>query len=301
MRAVSRLLFCLVVLIASQGPAFARPHTIPAYHETRDLAVPVEEALQARAAGRRVLVVFDIDNTLLTTQQDVGGDSWYVWKRAQDDAATPEGRAAVADLLRDNTALLSLSTMTPTQADMSKLIAKLQAQGVDVYALSARGPDLRAATERALTAARVDLSPAPECGAPLCTRRGLLGEAQIRAASARASWPQTGPFRPVTVSDGVMLASGQDKGLMLDLLLASLKPRYDDVWFVDDTPDNIEHVRKAAPHIHARLHVFAYARLWADAAGFMHDKARQGKAEQGLATFRAGVCDAVRSYLCSAP
>lgn len=303
------LLFFAVALTAHAAEARPVHHTVrhhtprpvPAERVTDDLAIPVAEALQAKAQGRRVLVVFDIDNTLLTTRQDVGGDSWYVWKRGQDDAATPAGRAAVSDLLRDNSALLELSAMQPTQADMPKLITKLQTKGVFVYALSARGPDLRGATERALGEAGVDLSSAPECGAPLCVKRGRLGEAQIHAASVRAGWAQTGPFRPITVSDGVMLVAGQDKGLMLDLLLASLPTRYDDVWFVDDTQDNVEHVIKAAPHIAARVHPFAYSRLWPDAAAFMQSKVRQDKAEQGMAAFRAGVCAAIASEICAAP
>jgi hypothetical protein len=306
---LQRLLPLLFIAALTAHAAEARPAHHPARHHasrpipvervTYDLGVPVAEALRAKAQRRRVLVAFDIDNTLLTTRQDVGGDSWYVWKRGQDDAATPQGRAAVSDLLRDNSALLELSAMKPTQADAAALIAKLQAKGVAVYALSARGADLRGATERALGEAGIDLSSAPECGPPLCVKRGKLGEAQIHAASARAGWPQTGPFRPVTVSDGVMLVAGQDKGLMLDLLLASLPTRYDEVWFVDDTQDNVEHVIRAAPHIAARLHPFAYSRLWLDAADFMQSKARQEKAEQDMAAFRAGVCAALDSEICA--
>jgi len=297
MRVLSTLFVTLMLLVAA--PALSKPHTVPAWREASDLGVPVTEALKAKASGRRVLVVFDIDNTLLTAPQDLGSDTWYVWKRGQDDAATEDGRKAVSDLLRDDGALLNLGTMTPTQPDMAGLIGKLHAQGVDVYALSARGPELRGATERALATAKVDLSSAPECGAPLCTRRGRLGDAQIRAAAKHAGWPVTGPFRAITVSDGIMMVSGQDKGLMLDLLLKSLNVTYDDVWFVDDTPENIENVRNAAPHIHARLHPVAYSRMWAAAAAFMKDKARQDKSEQDMAAFRAGLCAAVASTLCA--
>lgn len=291
-----RLLLLVLAAGLLTAAAEARPvhRPLPAGRVTDDLGVPVAEALRAAARGRRVLVVFDIDNTLLTTPQDLGGDSWYVWKRGQDD------RKAAGDLLRDDGALLALSGMRPTQPDMAALIARLQAKGVAVYALSARGPDLRGATERVLSAAGVDLSRAPECGPPLCIKRGRLGAAQIHAAGVRVGWPVTGPFRPVTVSDGVMLVAGQDKGLMLDLLLHSLPTRYDDVWFVDDTPENIDHVRHAAPHIRARLHPYAYSRLWPDAAAFMQDKARQDKAEQGMAAVRAGVCAAIVSDLCAA-
>ncbi|MEI9904869.1 MAG: hypothetical protein WDN06_13550 [Asticcacaulis sp.] len=68
---IRRFLLCLAVLAVLAPPADARAHRhhrvarpVLPYAATRDLAEPVQAALAAAKAGRRVIVVFDIDNTL---------------------------------------------------------------------------------------------------------------------------------------------------------------------------------------------------------------------------------------------
>jgi hypothetical protein len=265
--------------------------TVAASISTTDLGTPVEAALAAHAAGHRVIAVFDIDNTLLTMPQDLGSDTWFNWQRAEH----PDG---FAKLLNDNALLLELGRMRPTQPDGPALIHRLQAAGIPVYALSARSPDLRGATETALLASGIDLSTAPECGPPLCVRRGNLNAHEIATAADRLHVTLKGAPRTVTVSDGVMMVAGQDKGVMLHLLLGSLKGRYDDVVFVDDTFQNILDVRAAAPAFKVHIHTFSYERFWPDARAFMNDPARQSKADTGMTQLKAGVCTAIDSTLC---
>ncbi len=278
------------------------PHAVPNYQSVTDLSVPVQAAIDAARHGKRVLVVFDIDNTLLTMPQDLGSDTWFNWQKSLDDPNTPQGNAAFQKLIADNSALLQLGRMTPTQPDTPALIHSLQAAHIPVYALSARGSDLRGATEDALAKAGIDLGTAPECGPPLCTRRGKLSDAQIRAAATRLHLKvQTQPFYPVTVSDGVVMASGQDKGFLLHLLLSSLPARYTDVYFVDDTFHNITDVQAAAPLISARVHPYSYERFWPDAADFMKDQARQTKATQDFSHVKDTLCSAMQAALCITP
>ncbi len=289
------LAFVLAALVFA-APAEARRHKAharptPAIEVTQDLAQPVHAAEAAVKRGRRVLVVFDIDNTLLTTPQDLGGDAWFNWQRAEgsDDA----------QLLADSTLLLQSTRMDKTQGDAASLVAELQARHVDVYALSARGETLRGATLAVLADAKIDLTKAPECGPPLCVRRGYLNDQQIRAAARKLGvrLPATA-FRPITVSDGVMLAAGQNKGLLLHLLLGSLHRRYDDVWFVDDTWQNVVDVQAEAHAMPARLHVISYRHLWPEADDFNKDAARQAKAQDDLKAFKAALCTAIRARTC---
>jgi hypothetical protein len=267
---------------------------VPAYTSVTDLAAPVQAALAAKARGRKVIVVFDIDNTLLTMPQDLGSDTWFNWQKAQDGSGD-----AFDALLRSNSLFLQASTMTPTQPDSAALVRQLQAAGIPVYALSARGSYLRGSTEAALKANGIDLSRAPECGPPLCIRRGDLRDREIRYA---ARWVglklPAGTYREITVSDGVMLVSGQDKGVMLNLLLRSLPVRYNDVYFVDDTFHNIENVQKAAPWITAKVHPYSYERYWPDAEAFMKDAGRQAKSDAEFANIKASLCAAVRAHIC---
>ncbi|MEI9904870.1 MAG: DUF2608 domain-containing protein [Asticcacaulis sp.] len=85
---------------------------------------------------------------------------------------------------------------SPTQPDTAALVGDLQARHVAVYALSARGNLLRGATEAVLHDNGIDLSPAPECGPPLCTRRGNLADTQVRAAERRLGMTPPGPALP---------------------------------------------------------------------------------------------------------
>ncbi len=300
-----KLMILAAALLACASMADAKPrhrhpvlHPVPASISVTDLAVPVADALAMRAKGRRVIAVFDIDNTLLTTPQDLGGDTWFNWQKSLE---APGDTAAFADLIRRNAALLELSRMTPTQPDTAAQIRTLQAHGIPVYALSARSPDLRGATERVLKDNGIDLSTAPECGPPLCARRGSLHDAEIRGAMRAAGLkPATTAYRDITISDGVMLVSGQDKGILLNLLLHNLKARgYSDVYFVDDTFHNIETMRAAAPRFRARVHPYSYERFWPDAAAFMKDTARQTRATQDYTNFQQGLCASVQSDLCS--
>lgn len=299
----------ILALLALTSPADAQthrarfhPHAIPNYQSVNDLGIPVQAAIAAARQGKRVLVVFDIDNTLLTMPQDLGSDTWFNWQKSLDDPSTPQGKAAFQKLITDNAALLQLGQMVPTQPDTAVLIDSLQAAHIPIYALSARGSDLRGATEGALARAGIDLSSAPECGPPLCVRRGKLSDAQIRAAARRLHLKvQAQPFYPVTVSDGVMMASGQDKGFLLHLLLSSLPARYTDVYFVDDTFHNITDVQAAAPLISARIHPYSYERFWPDAADFMKDQARQIKATEDFSHVKETLCSAMQAALCITP
>ncbi|ESQ84788.1 hypothetical protein AEAC466_06950 [Asticcacaulis sp. AC466] len=290
--------FLIAALACLPAAAKAAQKPQPAYTSVTDLANPVDAALAAHAQGRRVLVVFDIDNTLLTMPQDLGSDTWFNWQQTRD-----KSEAGFQALLLNNTALLQLSTLSPTQPDAAQQVRRLQTAGIAVYALSARGSDLRGATEAALKANGIDLSSAPECGPPLCVRRGNLGDAEIRRAAKRARISvQTKPYRPVTVSDGVMMLSGQDKGVMLGILLKSLKGhRYTDVYFVDDTFQNVRNVQAAAPEMKADIHLYSYERLWPATAAFMADPARQTKTDSDFKAVRDSLCNAIRATLCVTP
>ncbi len=284
-------ILCLLAAPAAQAHRHTAPATVPAYVSTTDLGVPVHAALAAHALGRRVIAVFDIDNTLLTAPQDLGSDTWFTWQKDSRPGDFP-------GVLKDSNLMIELGAMKPTQPDGPALIHDLQAAGIPVYALSARGPDLRGATEQALLAAGIDLSPAPECGRPLCTRRGHLNTPQIEAAARRLHVTLKAEPRPVTVSDGVMMVSGQDKGVMLHLLLGSLKGRYDTVYFVDDTFQNILDVRAAASGMRTRVMTYSYERFWPDAHAFMTDPARQAKTATGLKDLKAGICGAIEATDC---
>lgn len=213
----------------------------------------IEAALVAadRDGAERVLVVFDIDSTLLF--DPLGGPDLGDMKDSEPERFRPVERA-----------LMYLKSLAPTEPDLAQQLGRLDARGIATYALSARGEDMRDMTLRELARAGIAFPRAPECGPPLCLTRGTLGPDAVLAAArtvlgeaeiARLGFDRG---RPVGVSEGVMNAAGLHKGVMLRLLLASLARDYDTVIFVDDAQKNVDHVADAAPAMPQKVLVFHY-------------------------------------------
>ena len=94
--------------------------------ETNSLAYVVEDAQElAKIHGaERVLVVFDIDNTLMAMEQGLGSDQWYDWQ-SKLQLADPCDARLVSDRLAVQGALYYVSAMRPTQADAAQLVQAL--------------------------------------------------------------------------------------------------------------------------------------------------------------------------------
>jgi hypothetical protein len=220
---------------------------------TDAMATVAESALRTAASvgPERVLVVFDVDSTLL--YDPLGGPDLGGMKDSEPERFRPVERA-----------LMSLKSLAPTEPGLVGELARLDAAGIATYALSARGEDMRDMTLRELARAGIAFPRAPECGSPLCRKRGVLPPDMVLTAArevlgdtelARLGFDEG---RPVGVSDGVMNAAGLHKGVMLRVLLASLGREYDAVIFVDDARKNVDHVADAAAAMPQQVTVFHY-------------------------------------------
>ncbi|MFO6431304.1 DUF2608 domain-containing protein [Erythrobacter sp. W302b] len=213
----------------------------------------IDNALQtaSRVGPDRVLVVFDVDSTLL--YDPLGGPQLGDMKDSEPEKFRSVERA-----------LMALKSLAPTEPGLAGELARLDAAGIATYALTARGEDMRDMTLRELTRAGIAFPRAPECGPPLCVKRGILPPDVVLAAAqevvGEAELGRLGfaKGRPVGVSDGVMNAAGLHKGVMLRVLLASLGREYDAVIFVDDARKNVDHVAEAASAMPQQVAVFHY-------------------------------------------
>ncbi len=172
-----------------------------------------------------VLIVLDIDNTILTSSVDLGGDFWYQWQRGRL-GVQPESDQKVDCLFEDAIGLLyELGPMQITEASLPDKIRTWQDSGNTVFALTSRSPKYRAATERELMRAGVDLSRAalsPEDG----------GVPVYRDITDR-EW---------SYMQGVMMTTGMNKGAMLRMLLDRTGREFSAIVFVDDTRRHVDHV-----------------------------------------------------------
>lgn len=172
--------------------------------ETDDLAMVTDTTLQlaAQLGPQNVLVVYDIDNTLLAMEQGLGSDQWYYWQKAleSEDPCSP---LLAGDRFKVQGALFFSSGMRPTQADAALQVRRLQDAGLTVFALTSRGPEFSLPTFRELRRNGISFWPSalpPAQGFPTL----FIPE---------------GSERETLYQDGVYLTAGQHKGLMLKSLL----------------------------------------------------------------------------------
>ena len=212
--------------------------------ETSDLADVTADTLKLieKTGKENVLVVFDIDNTLLAMEQGLGADQWYDWQKrlSEEDQCNPRN---VGERFAVQGALYFVSAMRATQEDTAAQVRVIQDEGVAVIALTSRGPDYQLQTFREL-------------------RRNNF------SFSYSAIGPAGGydePFMPVEdgrlslYEDGVFLTAGQHKGQMLYALLEKTGTRLPGVIVMaDDKQKNLDAVKETFSALNIPVHAWRY-------------------------------------------
>jgi len=263
---MSALMMLLVLLCAcapvapAQKPLLQNPSAQNLLGETDDLTVISDHALQLadRYGKDRVLVVFDIDNTLLAMEQGLGSDQWYDWQKElqKDD---PCSNMLVSDRLAVQGALYFASAMRPTQPDAAEQLRRLQDAGLTVIVLTSRGADFRLQTFRELRRNGFSLWP--------------------NALPPRHGYPEPfipeGGTRPALYEDGVYLTAGQHKGDMLKALLDKTGAAYPAVVVMaDDKKRNLRAVMETFAGTGTSIHAWRYNREDAAVAALDRSAAR---------------------------
>ncbi len=189
-----------------------------------------------------LLFVLDIDNTLLSMNQDFGSDQWFEWQ-SQLLMHSPQHEMLVAPsfigLLRIQGILFYISQMNPPEKEIPAFIQEIQNKGVATIVLTSRGYDFRDATERELYSNNYDFSQSaigPQGGFSSRYRpyqAELLNDYGLSQSEAQ-KWNL--PAKPSFVSyqDGIFMTAGQHKGAMLRTLLTKTKQSFSKIVFVDD-------------------------------------------------------------------
>ena len=230
---ISRLGLAIALLLALGACATGQPQVTPSTsYRIGSFADPAVTELVARMANERVLYVFDIDSTLLAfpEEQFVGSDHWYQWQ-SELPQASPRKIHCVFEM---QAIAYRLQAMIATEEGLSaEFVSALQDQGSDVIALTARGHDVRYATERELARNGFDFSRSLPAGHP-----GLPGVYRPPEGPGVASPRET------SYQNGIGMLAGQNKGAMLGDLLERLRvdDRYDYIVFFDDSEKNVKAV-----------------------------------------------------------
>ena len=211
-----------------------------------DLSAALEAARDFAAVydPEDILVIFDLDNTLLTMSGDLGSNQWYEWQSEMRDqpGCVPE---RVNELLATQGSLYFAGSMKPTQDDTAAIIRRLQEEEFRVMVLTSRGLDFRLSTFRELRRNNLDFS-----------RSGIPMDKNSRFDNL-TYFGNKG--RPVLYEDGVFMVAGQDKGIMLETLLQ----RSDWIWpdavvAMDDTADKITALKSNLDDLGIPYRLFRY-------------------------------------------
>ena len=211
-------------------------------YSTADFSRVVDKSkeLVEKYSKENVLVVVDIDNTLLAMNQDLGSDQWYNWQNGllENDPSSPDLVAAdFKGLLGVQGTLFSLSRMHPPEPKLPEQMAEIQQLGLTTVVLTSRSHEFRDATERELKRNGYDLaSTAPR----IKEVRGVFMpfdpvRQDAHGLSVEIVNEIKGQLRPVTYSGGIYMTAGQHKGYMLRTLLARTEPKrsFKAIIFVD--------------------------------------------------------------------
>jgi len=256
------LLFVAVILTACARDGSVNRHagTIQSLDaETADLADVTADVLKLvdQAGKERVLVVFDIDNTLLAMEQGLGSDQWYDWQKslATDD---PCNQQYVGDRFAAQGAIYFASAMRPTQADGPEQVKKIQEQGIKVISVTSRGMDYRLQTFRELRRNGISFSFSSIGPA------GGFAEPFVPVADGRLS----------RYEDGVFLTAGQHKGQMLQSLLSKTETGMPAVVVMaDDKQDNLDAVKETFAALDIPVHAWRYTGEDGNVAAFDPEQA----------------------------
>jgi prepilin-type processing-associated H-X9-DG protein len=221
-------------------------HPVSQIVKVEDLSVAIE---QTRALPlRSTLVVFDIDDTLLTATEFFGSDKWYDWQRGR--ALSPNGqRLAIAEADKVNCLFDTLgityeiATNRPTQENMASLVNHVDN---DLLMLTARSGNYRAATMRELSYNGLEFND------KALTPKGV---------GYHYNFTHDGRSANMSYVDGVFMVQGMDKGVLLLDLLSRVGRTYEAVIFVDDKTHNIDNMAKALKKANIDFYGFQYVKI----------------------------------------
>jgi hypothetical protein len=244
----------------------------PAYqHETenfKDVFRTVKK-LGEKCRPDQIVIAFDLDNTIMASDQVLGSEQWFDWQSSLQSKTAPAGSASqrvandFSGLLNVNSQVTKVMTMHPTEKDLPAEISSLEQKHYKVLVLTSRDPGELEPTERELTRngfhfERSTLSPASD-GVYLPYDPSRPTDAGFMNDES-AAIKKLGKPRSVLFKDGIYMTSGQNKGYMLRALLQKTGTTACGVVFVDNKEVYSQQMQDAFNGQDVKLATFRYSR-----------------------------------------
>lgn len=205
------------------------------------------ESAAEKYGASNVLLVYDIDCTLLTPTQDLGSDIWFSWQ-AKLLASDPSSPYLISknfnELLQYQMVMNYFYPQVATESDIANSFQTLQNEGFTNLILTSRGSAWLMLTQQQLTNADINYS-ASTLGSGSATAYEPYQLDNLSGSgltSSDASVAKLKAPRPVVYANGVFYGSGQNKGIMLKTLLNRYFKHYDAILFLDDSKSNTDNV-----------------------------------------------------------
>jgi hypothetical protein len=221
---MSIALFAGCAQTPSKPPGPPPPQNLLGATDELQLVTELSLNLATQYGGEHVLVVLEIDNTLLTMGQN-----------GQTNPCDPAGTGDPA----------AARTMRPAQADAAEQVQRIQQAGLKAIVVTSRAPDCRRQTFEDLSSNNLAFSASawpPQSGYP----EPFLPE---------------GAGRPVAYENGVYFTAGQNKGDMLKALLEKTgNPKPILIVMADSNRQDLSAMMKTFSWTNTKVHAWRYTR-----------------------------------------
>jgi hypothetical protein len=240
--------FIILMLVISLSTACYSKSVI--IDDVKDLNI-VKQHLNANKENKEdILVIFDIDDTLLEAVNFVGSTKWYDWQRgrkvfdAKGNAVSVQKHETYYCMFSTLGTLFDLGTFKLTQPDAAKIIKDINTH--DLMLLTARTYNYRRATERELNLNGLDF-----------TAKHLLKNQQ----SLDFTLNDKKRTDRVTYQNGLVMSSGLNKGMVLKEILSRVNKTYKSIYFVDDSRINITNMNEEWKNDTTTFNIFHYTKI----------------------------------------
>lgn len=216
-----------------------------------------------------VLVVFDIDNTILTMKNMLGSDQWFSWQDEMFWSKDPQCKDycvanSFDEMLEIQGQLFAVAPMVPTEKELPAMIKTLQEKGVRVILLTSRGKEFRNSTELQLTKNGYDLNLTALGGNGFAGYYLPYDESKLAESGLNEYDREVAKLkkaREVSYMNGIYMTAGQHKGAMLKSLLHKTESKFKAIIFADDHKKHTVRMSDTFKNQNIDLTTFRYSKV----------------------------------------
>ncbi|MBN2690036.1 MAG: DUF2608 domain-containing protein [Gammaproteobacteria bacterium] len=259
-------LFVLALLATFSSLSFAATHQIYQTNNFNDV-VKTAKILGNKYGNQNVLLIFDMDNTLVVGNHRLGSVPWWNWQ-SRLLTTHPNSKLLAAHtfkgLLKVQGILFNLYGMHLVDPKIAPDITNLQREGYKAIVLSLRGDSFRSISEQTLEQNHLNFIKSaigPYRGYPGTYYPYRLNNlARYGISKNLAKEEHLGKARPISYMNGILMAEGLNKGAMLLALLKKTQYQPKAIIFVDDLNKNVINITDAFQKVNIETVAFRYGK-----------------------------------------